>query len=111
MLVNKFAIARPVTGPLPHILEAILEAATGRDSATILPELIRALIHCIKMLVRESSGQEITGRAQGLLERACVFLQGHYQYDITPGICRAPVWGDAQSSFPLVSNPRQHDVQ
>ena len=83
MLVNKYSLPRPVTGPLPHVLAALLELAAGRDSGGVLPELTRVLIQCVHTLVRESSGGEITGRAQGLLERACVFLQGHYQYDIT----------------------------
>lgn len=83
MLVNKFALPRPVTGPLPHILDAMLEVPPGRESRAILPELTRALIQCVGTLARESSGRQTTGRAQGLLERVCVFLQGHYQYDIT----------------------------
>ena len=83
MLVNKFSLPSPVTGPVPHILEAMLALPTGREFRAILPELTRALIQCVKQLVSESSGHESTGRAQGLLERVCVFLQGHYQYDIT----------------------------
>ena len=83
MLVNKFSVPNPVTGPLPHILQAMLELAAGVDAPAVLPELTRALIQCVRALVRESSGRQITGRAQGLLERVCVFLQGHYQYDIT----------------------------
>lgn len=83
MLVNKYSLPRPVTGPLPHILAAMLELGAGKDADCIFPDLARVLIQCVHALVRESSGEEITGRAQGLLERACVFLQGHYQYDIT----------------------------
>jgi AraC-like DNA-binding protein len=83
MLVNKFSLPNPLTGPLPHILQAMLELPARSESAAVLPDLTRALIRCVGALVRESSGRQITGRAQGLLERVCVFLQGHYQYDIT----------------------------
>ena len=83
MLVHKFALPRPVTGPLPHILQAMLELPPGGAAQVILPELTRALIATVKHLVGEAAGVATTGRAQGLLERACVFLQGHYQYDIT----------------------------
>jgi len=83
MLAHKFSLPSPVTGPLPHLLQALLETPAGPETPAVLPELTRALIQCVKALVRESSGQATTGRAQGLLERVCVFLQGHYQYDIT----------------------------
>jgi AraC-like DNA-binding protein len=83
MLVNKCSLPRPVTGPLPHVLAAMLELAASHDAGGLLPGLTRVLLPCVHALVREGAGEEITGRAQGLLERACVFLQGHYQYDIT----------------------------
>lgn len=82
-LVSKFSIPRPLTGPLPHLLEAMIEMQRLKQSHDIFPDLTRALLRYIRHLVTEAPSQEASGRAQSLLERACIYLQNHYQHDIT----------------------------
>lgn len=80
---KKFSIPRPLTGPLPHIIEAMVELQATGGSANIFPDLAQALIKYVgEMLKHPVAGGE-TGRTQALLENVCVFLQNHYQYDIT----------------------------
>ena len=83
MVAAKFSMPRPMTGRLPHILQAMLESAAHRQGGNTLPELAQAVVQCVKVVMLETSDQTNVGRAQGLLERACVYLQSHYQYDIT----------------------------
>lgn len=79
---KKFSIPRPLTGPVPHILEAMVELQAAGGPAEVFPELARALIRCLLELFRQPEAVA-HGRAHSLLENICVFLQTHYQYDIT----------------------------
>jgi len=83
MTVHKFSLPRPVTGPLPCILQAMLELAARREVSATYAELTRAMIQCVKVTVLESSGQKPLGRTEALLQRVCVHLQGHYQSDLS----------------------------
>ena len=79
---RKFSLPWPLAGPVPPILEAMAELQAADGPAEALPELARALIRCVRELVRRPPGRA-AGRAQGLLESVCVFLQNQYQHDIT----------------------------
>jgi AraC-like DNA-binding protein len=83
LLANKFAIPTPVNGPIPHIVEAMLELQTVREPVAAFPELTRALLRCVQRFAYESPAQEPESRGQSFFERICVFLQGNYQNDIT----------------------------
>jgi AraC-like DNA-binding protein len=83
LLANKFAIPTPVSGPIPHILEAMLELQIAREPAAAFPELTRALLECVQRFAREAPAQQPESRGQSFFERICVFLQGNYQNDIT----------------------------
>jgi AraC-like DNA-binding protein len=83
LLANKFAIPTPVNGPIPHIVEAMLELQTVREPVAAFPELTRALLQCVQRFAHESPAQEPESRGQSFFERICVFLQGNYQNDIT----------------------------
>lgn len=83
LLANKFAIPTPVHGPIPHLLDAMLELHSAREPWKIFPELARALIQCVQRLVLESPTAETESRGQGFFERVCVYLQSNYQNDIT----------------------------
>lgn len=83
LLANKFAIPTPVSGPIPHIVEAMLELQIVREPASAFPELTRALLQCVQRFAREAPAQEPESRGQSFFERVCVFLQGNYQNDIT----------------------------
>ena len=80
---SKFSISHPLNGPIPHILEAMLELQQTPNPQSALPELTRALLWCVKQLVEEAPAEAQEGRSQNFFERICVYLQSHYQNDIT----------------------------
>jgi AraC-like DNA-binding protein len=83
LVANKFAVPSPVNGPVPHILEAMLELHSVKEPAAAFVELSRALIQCVQRLVHESPVPEAENRGQSFFERVCVYLQGNYQNNIT----------------------------
>ncbi len=83
LLASKFSLPQPMGGPLPHILEAMLEVVAANAPKAAMPELTRALLACVERLARETPSPEPEGRSQAFFERVCVYLQGNYQYDIT----------------------------
>jgi AraC-like DNA-binding protein len=82
-LAGKFALPRPLNGPMPHILDALLELHAACEPQAAFAELTRALLLCVNSLVREAPAAGGEGRAQSFFERVCVYLQGNYQYNIT----------------------------
>lgn len=80
---KKFSMPAPASGPVPLLLAAMSQLQTVGDGPEIFPELAGALIRCVEHLMRQPATSARTGRAQGLLESVCVFLQNHYQYEIT----------------------------
>jgi len=83
LVANKFAMPAPMNGPIPHILEAMLELNSVKEPARAFSELANALIQCVERLVHESPEPELENRRQSFFERVCVYLQGNYQNDIT----------------------------
>jgi AraC-like DNA-binding protein len=82
LTAQKFSMPWPATGPLPHILNAMVELYfTGGPPAAFV-HLSQALLDTIRQLLTQPLSPA-AGRAQGLLEAVCVYLQNHYQYDIT----------------------------
>jgi AraC-like DNA-binding protein len=82
LTAQKFSIPRPLTGPLPKILDAMVELQMGGGPLAAFPDLARALLLCVQESVRQPAPPTGT-RAMSLMEDVCVFLQNHYQYDIT----------------------------
>lgn len=82
LAAQKFSVPWPVAGPLPLILEAMVELQGQQEPQAAFADLARALLRCVRELLQNPAGPA-TGRAQGLLESVCVHLQNHYQYDIT----------------------------
>jgi AraC-like DNA-binding protein len=82
LVAQKFSTPWPLTGPLPHILEAMVQLQPGGVPQEAFTCLAQALIRCVRELIQHPA-QPMTSRAQGLLESVCVYLQNHYQYDIT----------------------------
>lgn len=80
---KKFSIPRPLTGPLPHIVEAMVELQSAGGAVNIFPDLARALVKFVGEMLRHPAVAGESGRGQAMLESVCVFLQNHYQYDIT----------------------------
>lgn len=83
LAVKKFSVPTPLSGPLLLLLEAMNQLQTAGHDPEIFPELAGALIRCVRHLLRQPALATATGRPQRLLENICVFLQSHYQYDIT----------------------------
>jgi AraC-like DNA-binding protein len=82
LIAEKFSIPRPLTGPVPKILEAMLELQSVGASPIVLTELARSLMACVRDQVQRPP-EKTFSRGQSLLEEVCVFLQNNYQYDIT----------------------------
>jgi len=82
LTAKKFSIPFPISGPLPHILNAIIEFQNGDGPQKTFVELCSALIRCVNDLVQIPPGQAAP-KAQNLLDAVCAYLQNHYQYDIT----------------------------
>ena len=83
LAANKFAVPAPVSGPIPHIVEAMLELHSAKEPVSALADLASALIRCVQRLVHESPARDGENRGQSFFERVCVYLQGNYQNDIT----------------------------
>jgi len=81
LAAQKFSIPWPLTGPLPHILDAMVELQSAGEPQEALVNLSQALVSCVQELLRHPANRSAS-RAQGLLESVCVYLQNHYQYDI-----------------------------
>jgi AraC-like DNA-binding protein len=82
LAAQKFSTPLPVTGPLPRILDAMVELQAMGGPHEIYADLARALVRCVRELLHHPV--ELVGsRAQALLESMCVYLQNHYQHDIT----------------------------
>jgi len=80
--VRRFSVPWPRTGPLPHLLNGLLELQSTCGSPEALADVTRALLRCIGELgYRRQPGR--TGHGQGLLDSVCLYLQNHYEYDVT----------------------------
>ena len=79
---KKISLPRPATGATPAILNALLELQAESGPADIFPDLIRALLRCVEELLREPAASR-SSRAQVLLEDVRIYLQSHYQYEIS----------------------------
>jgi len=82
LAAQKFSTSWPLTGPLPCILEAMVELQATGGPPEAFTHLAKALIRCVRELLWHPA-ERVASRAQGLLESVCVYLQNHYQYDIT----------------------------
>ena len=82
LTAQKISLTRPLTGPIPHIVNALVELQANAGSDETFVELTRALMRCVEDLLRQPVSQP-AGRAHTLLEDIRVYLQGHYQYEIT----------------------------
>jgi AraC-like DNA-binding protein len=79
---QRFSFPRPFTGPVGHILDAMLELETTSSSDTTLVELARALLSCLHDQLRRSARPRLAP-SQALLEEICAALQTNYQCDIS----------------------------
>jgi AraC-like DNA-binding protein len=82
MVAQKFSAAIPLTGPLPCVLDALVELKAAGKPQSAFADLSMALVRCVRDLI-QSPANQVVNRAQSLLESICVYLQNHHQYDIT----------------------------
>lgn len=82
IVAQKVSLLRPLTGPLPKLMEAVTEVQTAGGPEAIYPELARALLICVEQSFHQPE-VAAANPAKSLLEDVCVYLQSHYQYDIT----------------------------
>jgi AraC-like DNA-binding protein len=82
LTVQKFSTPFPLTGPIPHVLNAIVELQIARGPKLAFKDLTLALIRCVREILLNPT-PSTSHHAQSLLESICVYLQDHYQYDIT----------------------------
>ena len=80
--VKKSSLPRPLSGPLPHLLNALGEFSPGASHTDSHAEITRTIIPCVEELVRQPVTAPAS-RTMALLDDIRVFLQSHYQYDIT----------------------------
>lgn len=78
---KKISLPRAATGPVPAILNALLELQSDGRPAEAFPDLIRALLTCVEELLCHPASLR-TSRANVLLEDIRIYLQSHYQYEI-----------------------------
>lgn len=79
---DKYSLPRPISGPIPHLLVALAEATAEDQFNPALTDLVRSMLICVENLLRKPVTRP-GGRAQTLLEEIRVFLQSHYQYEVT----------------------------
>lgn len=82
LTARKYSLERPLTGPLPKILEAMVELSAVGGPSAAFPELARALLCCLHDAAFRPA-TVVANPAKALLEDACVYLQSNYQYEIT----------------------------
>jgi AraC-like DNA-binding protein len=82
LAAQKYSVPRPIGGPVPHLLTALTELVAEDEASPAVTDLVRALLWCVEDLLRKPVTRP-GSRAQALLEEIRVYLQSHYQYDIT----------------------------
>lgn len=82
LTAQKFSRPRPLTGPIPKILEALLELPMTERTAPAFTDLSRALLLCLGENYPVAQTHALSP-TRALLEEICVYLQSHYQYEVT----------------------------
>ncbi|HEX7653348.1 MAG TPA: AraC family transcriptional regulator [Verrucomicrobiae bacterium] len=83
LMAQKLSVPFPVSGPLPHVLNAMIELQAGHGApASSFMNLANVLTQCVANHIQTPASQPVHP-AQNLLDSVCVYLQNHYQYDIT----------------------------
>lgn len=82
LMAKKFTRPRPLTGPIPKILDAMIELQAAGEVDAPYVELARALLQCLGKSYQQPETAEACP-AKSLLEEVCIYLQNHYPYDVT----------------------------
>lgn len=83
LMAQKLSVPFPISGPLPHVLNAMVELQSGAAAPEAsLMNLSNVLVRCVADVIHMPANEAVHP-AQNLLDSVCVYLQNHYQYDIT----------------------------
>jgi AraC-like DNA-binding protein len=82
LVAEKFSQPRQITGPVPKILDALLELHAAGLPEAPFAELAQALLQCLSRSYQPIENPEVSP-AKSLLEEVCVYLQNHYPYELT----------------------------
>lgn len=82
LMAEKFSQPRPLTGPIPKILEAMIELQAAGVAEAPFADLARALLQCLGKSYQQPEVME-AHPTRSLLEEVCIYLQNHYPYDVT----------------------------
>ncbi|MEW6363788.1 MAG: AraC family transcriptional regulator [Acidobacteriota bacterium] len=79
---DKLALPQPLGGPAEKVLAAMIELQPKAAPHAALPDLVRALLFCLRDMVAEPS---LTRKSKGrqLMDEICGYLQHNYQHVIT----------------------------
>jgi len=80
--VRRYSEHWPLTGPLPRVLDAMLELHAAAGPAAALPDLAGALLCCLKNATSGKS-EKAASPARSLLKNVCAYLQDHHQHEIS----------------------------
>ena len=78
---DKYALPHAMMGPGLRVIEALAEFADAGVAEEALSALTRSLAYCVIALLDDPAVGESHARRR--LEEICVYLQTHYQYEIT----------------------------
>lgn len=73
---------RPVEGPVPGILDALMNLPAELPGNPTGPLLVEALLHCSLKLLREPAGHT-GGKADKTFQNICMYLQENFQFPLT----------------------------
>lgn len=79
---KKFSLPRQLTGPVPHLLQALADLQAAGNPSAPYADLVRSVVWCLEELLRQPQ-IPTTGKALTLLEDIRTYLQSHYQYEIS----------------------------
>ena len=80
--LQQFFETWPQAGPLPRILDAMLELHAAGGPLAALPELVRALLCCLEGPAVAPAGEPVNP-TQALLDNVCAWLRDHLQHDVS----------------------------
>ncbi len=82
LMAEKFSQPRPLTGPVPKILEAMVDLQATGGPAAPFADLARALLQCLGQSFYRPETPEACP-TKSLLEEVCIYLQNHYPHEVT----------------------------
>ena len=80
--VRKHSLSMPLIGSVSCLLNALTELQAEGATPETFVQVVRALVHRLENLWRQPTAKPVS-RPDTLIEGIRVFLQSHYQYEIT----------------------------